>query len=127
MDESFARHHRLRQRREFLLVYGEGSKAHGRLAVIFRRRRGDAGPWRLGITATRRLGKAVVRNRLRRRIREIFRRRHPRPPDGWDFVVNLKHPAVEASYEELLREIDRLLARLEPHHPAPPAPESSVK
>ena len=72
----FGRSRRLLKRPDFVEVYQTGKKAYGRYAVVFcRRRTGEAEPetWRLGITATRKTGKAVRRNRQKRLIREYFR------------------------------------------------------
>ncbi|MCL5269883.1 MAG: ribonuclease P protein component [bacterium] len=111
-DQRFTRAHRILKRPIFLSIYENGRRAHGRLGVVFCRRRDDDGPWRLGITATRKTGGAVVRNRLRRRAREFFRRRSERLPAGWDFVVNLKPGAGEARWEEFARDLDGALRRL---------------
>lgn len=115
--------HRLRRRAEYLTAYEQGRKAHGRLVVIFARRREEGGAWRLGLTATRKLGGAVVRNRLRRRAREIFRRWGARLPAGWDFVLNFKHGAAASSHDELLRDLLASLRRLGAD-PEPPAADA---
>ena len=80
------------------------------MAVIFCLQRVDEGPWRLGLTTTRKVGKAVLRNRLRRRTREFFRRQTLAP--GWDFVVNLKQAAIAASFNEFERDLRHILRRL---------------
>lgn len=65
---------------------------------------------RLGITATRKVGNAVVRNRMRRMVREAFRRhRHDIPP--WNVVVNVHAKAVTARAEQIEQELVRLLDR----------------
>ena len=64
---------------------------------------------RLGITATRKCGDAVERNRLKRWVREIYRRGAPQDPPALDLVVNVKAAAVNAPFARL--EAD-LLARL---------------
>lgn len=66
---------------------------------------------RVGITATRKVGKAVVRQRLKRRVREVYRRwsrRSQLPP--LDLVIHLKPAAAQASFPELRREILRLMS-----------------
>ncbi len=120
-DERFSAEHHLRKRPEYLRVYERGWRAHGRMAVIFCLRRGAADPWRLGLTATRKSGKAVARNRMRRRTREFFRRRRLEIPPGWDFVVNLKRPAATAPFVEFERDLTNILRRL--GFPAEPDPE----
>jgi ribonuclease P protein component len=75
---------------------------------------------RLGITATRKVGSAVVRNRLKRRAREIYRRwdrRSQLPP--LDIVLHLKPTASGASFRELETEILRLCRGLIPEQDDP--------
>jgi ribonuclease P protein component len=68
---------------------------------------------RLGITASRKVGGAVARNRAKRRIRELYRMQLPRRmTDCFDLVVNARSSCVLAPWEELLRDFDDCLARL---------------
>jgi ribonuclease P protein component len=65
---------------------------------------------RLGITATRKVGNAVVRNRLRRRCREVYRRFRRRTDlPALDIVVNLKPRAAGANWNETRRQLERQL------------------
>lgn len=111
-SQGFPREHRLTRRSEFVRVYEGGERAHGRYMVLFCYPRPEGGPWRLGLTATRKIGGAVVRNRLRRRGREAFRRRGGCLPPGCDFVINFKRAAIEADHREFEAELDRLLRHL---------------
>ena len=74
---------------------------------------GREGGSRLGITATRRTGGAVVRNRARRRIRELARR-HAAEFDalGADIVVNVRRGCAEAPWAELEKDFIECLSRL---------------
>lgn len=75
----------------------------------------EVGVPRLGLTASRKLGSAVVRNRLRRRCREIYRRwPERRRLPAVDIVVNLRHPAAKATFTALRESLERQLARLLP-------------
>lgn len=76
----------------------------GRYLQIYARRNGERRA-RLGLSVSRRTGSSVVRNGLRRRIREIFRRARSRllPEGGFDLLVSVRQNAAEASFE-LLRE-----------------------
>jgi ribonuclease P protein component len=69
----FARHHRLRRRADFLRVQRHGLKRRTSHFVVQMLSRFDAGGPKLGITISRRIGNAVRRNRLKRRVRECFR------------------------------------------------------
>jgi len=66
---------------------------------------------RIGFTVPRALGNAVVRNRLKRRVREAVRRRLDRLPPRWDVVFQPRRAALEAPFEELEREMEKLFRR----------------
>lgn len=72
--------------------------------------RGDDAPARLGITASRRVGNAVERNRARRRVREWFRQHEPLP-QGLDVVVILRAGAADVPHAELCADLDKVLLR----------------
>ena len=66
---------------------------------------------RVGISVSRRVGNAVVRNRVRRRIREVLRARLERLPSGLDMVVIARPPSAAATWAELNQAIDSVLQR----------------
>jgi ribonuclease P protein component len=67
---------------------------------------------RLGITATRKFGKAVIRNRARRLVREAFRKNKWIVPQGVDIVINVKQSLAEASYRDLEADFIAFLERM---------------
>ena len=104
----------LRKRAEFVRCYQHGRRRHGPLATLYLVEPGesDIGP-RLGITVTRKVGGAVVRHRLKRQIREIYRRWGKRRQlVSCDILVHVKPAARQAEFAELQREIHRLLRPL---------------
>ena len=109
--EAFPRRLRIAARRDFTATYDAGRRHHGRLVVVFARPRDGEG--RLGVTATRKIGNAVVRNRARRRVREIYRRWHARAPlaAGLDVVVNVTARTASAAFAALDAELSVLLDR----------------
>lgn len=108
--EHFPPEKRLRRRWEFLETYRSGRRVHGRFVLVFDCPAEGVGP-RLGITVTRKVGTAIVRNRLRRQIREIFRRsRVARGAPPCRVVVNVLPRAAAAGFFELRDELERLLA-----------------
>ena len=64
---------------------------------------------RFGISTGRRLGGAVRRNRVRRRLREILRHVPNGSGHGWDILIVVRPAAVDASYGELRAALERLL------------------
>ena len=70
------------------------------------------GKSRLGLSVSKKVGSAVDRNKVRRRLREIFRFSATELPDELDFVISARPAATEASFEELNEEFLRCLFRL---------------
>lgn len=113
----FSSTRRITRRRDFLRVYETGRRVSGRFATIFclgRESVEGGGPqvWRLGITATRKSGNAVERNRQKRRVREFFRLNQDWISEGWDFVVNTRASLTSAPNEELIADLSRSLGKL---------------
>jgi len=85
---------RLRERTEYLAVQAAGAKLHGRHVLGIARKRPDPLlPARLGLTVTKKVGNAVVRNRIKRLVREWLRL-HGWVPRGWDIVLVAKDSAA---------------------------------
>jgi len=99
---------RLRRRRDFDAVFQRGRAWHNEFLVL-RSMPNALEHNRYGFVTGKRLGGAVVRNRLRRRLRESIRVLPARP--GWDVVVSAKMPAAGASFQELNRSVVDLLGR----------------
>ena len=99
---------RLRNSAEFQSVYKEGARRDSRSFVVFLLANG-LDHSRLGLTTPRRIGIAVERNRIRRRIREIMRRSWTGVPTGFDIVVNPRRSACDRDFKELKTELLALL------------------
>jgi ribonuclease P protein component len=85
---------RIRRRAEYVAVQSNGLKLHGRHVLAMANKRSDAAlSGRLGITVTKKVGNAVVRNRIKRLVRE-WMRLHGWVPVGWDLVVVAKDSAA---------------------------------
>ncbi|GBC97247.1 Ribonuclease P protein component [bacterium HR16] len=100
------RHERLRRRKDFLACYQEGktyAQAHLVLYV-----RPQASGRRFGFVVGKKVGKAVVRNRVKRRLRAACRECLPNLSDGFDAVFVARKNAAEADYHQLLREMQSL-------------------
>lgn len=111
--ERLGREDRLRRRTEFLRCYRQGRRRNGAFCQLYSLPNEVTRP-RLGITASRKVGSAVIRQRLRRRVREIYRRWPGRGSlPALDLVVHLRPSAAAAEFPALRRELVGLFGSLE--------------
>jgi ribonuclease P protein component len=100
VSENFPKADRILKRALFRRVYDEGRKVQAGYFIAFVLATGDERT-RLGITATRKIGNSVERNRARRLLREVFRKNRWLVPKGVDIVINVKRPLVEARLSDI--------------------------
>ena len=113
-SEALPKSRRLAKRPEFVRVYETGRKHFSRYAVLFFAGN-DLQNSRVGITVTKKVGKANIRNRLKRWTREVYRRqREPLGLDAQplDIVVNVKPTAVETTFQDFSRDLTKALERV---------------
>jgi ribonuclease P protein component len=95
---------------DFAAFQGDGTiRSHPLLTVRFRRT--DLETTRFGLSTGRALGGAVVRNRVRRRLREALRVMAPSFQPGWDVLIIARPAIVEADHRTLVDTLRRLLQR----------------
>jgi ribonuclease P protein component len=132
VDQRLTKAERIRRRPDFLRVQGGGRKFHSASFVCFamllnRRLKADAPIdkrasgslpgsdtelCRLGITVSRRVGGAVVRNRVKRLVREAFRRHKPLFPAAVELVVIARAEAAHLAYAQVERELCEISRRI---------------
>ncbi|HEV2200439.1 MAG TPA: ribonuclease P protein component [Bryobacteraceae bacterium] len=121
----FPRCARILRPADFRTTYDQGLRIPGPLFAAFCRtrvcrtesERGEAPPSygaRLGITVPRAIGGAVVRNRIKRRLREVFRLHRAELGPQWDIVLNPRRAALTASFPELERAFSRVIEKCGP-------------
>jgi ribonuclease P protein component len=96
---------RLKRREDFRRVQDTGKKHHTRHFLVVVLARADEGPPRIGITVTKKVGNAVARNRVKRLVREVFRRERARFPMGCDVVFIAKDGAPDLCYDDVLAQL----------------------
>ena len=112
--ERLRRVQRLRSPRDFQRVRAQGRRVSGALLLLGYATRGESdnsGLTRIGFSVSRRVGGAVVRNRVKRRLREVMRRKLARIAPGYDLVITARPGAADARMETLEQEVAGLLAR----------------
>ncbi len=107
---------RLKRRSDFRAA-AAGLRASGRTFVVQAHRRADAGAVRIGFTVSKRVGDAVERNRVRRRLREIVRLSAAAGTSGLcpghDYVLIGRRAALAAPFGQMMRELDAALNRIQ--------------
>jgi len=104
---------RLRQSRDFERVRTEGRTLRGKLLILGVLELEGELAFKIGLVTSKRIGGAVVRNRLRRRLREIVRRDQARLRNGFWLVLVARPSAGRVDYASLEQEWSRLLERAE--------------
>lgn len=102
---------RLTDSPEFEKVYRSGISYRGKLFSVHAFPN-DSDTARLGLSVSKKVGNAIVRNKVRRRLKEIFRERS-QEIKGLDIVISARPPASEANFGELCEEFERSLRRLD--------------
>ena len=102
---------RLTDSPEFERVYRQGTAYRGKLFSVHAFPNEHGAP-RLGLSVSRKVGKAVVRNTVRRRLREVFRLCVSAIPGDLDLVVSARPAASDATFEELRDEFGKALSRV---------------
>ena len=92
--------YKLRKNMEFKKVYSGGKNFWNRNLILYIRKN-KLEESRFGVTITKKIGNAVVRNKIKRRIREIYRLNMYRIKDGYDLIFIPKKNVVDISYKEL--------------------------
>lgn len=102
----------IKQPHLFRRAYAKGKSAVTPTVVLYARKNGQSFN-RLGLTVGTKVGKATVRNRVRRRLKESYRLREGTVKTGYDLVVVARSAAADARFDLLDRHLASLLKRLE--------------
>ncbi len=102
----------LKENHLFRRAYNRGKSAADSRLALYVRRSGQKGSNRLGLTVSTKVGCAVVRNRVRRRLREIYRLNEDRICPGYDVVIVARVRAAGSSCQQLEKSFLRLADKL---------------
>jgi len=101
----------IKKNHEFRRLYARGTSRISPLLAVYVRRKKN-GPLRLGITVSTKVGKAVIRNRVRRRIREAFRLNELSFTDSADIIIVARVRAADASFAQIEKSLLNLADEL---------------
>jgi ribonuclease P protein component len=114
-DLAFPRAARILKSADFRAIYDKGIRVTCPIFAAFCRAREDSNDpsdtARLGLTVPRALGGAVVRNRIKRRIREAFRLHGAKFGPQWDIVINPRRAALTAPFAEIERGLQKVIEK----------------
>ncbi|UQZ84491.1 Ribonuclease P protein component [Paenibacillus konkukensis] len=102
---------RLTKREYFDKVYRGGKSMANHQFVLYYYPRPQQESFRLGISVSKKLGNAVVRNRIRRVVKEIVRLNRPKFAGGYDFILIARKPVVGLTYQEVEKSILHVFKR----------------
>lgn len=108
------RENRLTRREDFNKVYRHGKSSANHQFVVYvmpQPASVEGNGFRLGVSASKKIGNAVVRNRLRRMIKEIVRLNGDKIAPRTDFILIVRKPAAEMEYEAMEKSILHVLKR----------------
>lgn len=100
---------RIKKNEEFQLVYKQGKSFANRQFVIYLLKKPDQENFRIGLSVSKQIGSAVVRNRVKRLIRETFLHLKEDLPSGYDFVIIARKPAAAMNFHEVKKSIIHIL------------------
>lgn len=108
---SFTPSMRLRKSSEYKILFDKGVKQHSKHLIVFTMKKND-GPTRLGLTVSRKVGGAVVRNRIKRQLRELFRLSISSSLINTDIMIVVKKNASFLDYQQLNQELFAICSRV---------------
>ncbi len=113
----------LNDNRDFVRLYRRGQSAVSPLLVPYARRGGEQKRRRVGITATKKVGGAVQRNRAKRLIRAAWREVEPEVPYGWDFIFVARARTTGAKMQQVRAAMAAQLRKLTAPSPKKEKPQ----
>ncbi|HEU4962431.1 MAG TPA: ribonuclease P protein component [Bacilli bacterium] len=104
--------HRLTDKRDFQTVFHHGRSFANRNLVLYFMKREEADAFRVGFSVSKKVGKAVTRNRVKRLLREAFRLEQDGIAEPYDFIVIARPSAAELTFEEMRQNVLHLLKNM---------------
>jgi ribonuclease P protein component len=105
--------YRLSRKEDFSSVYRAGKSVANHQFALYYKKNPSGIHFRLGISASKKVGGAVVRNRIRRQLKEIFRLHADEIKEGYDLIIIVRKGAIDMEYEALVKSVKHVLRKAE--------------
>lgn len=102
---------RLKKNVDFQHVFKKGRSTANRQFVVYVLNFPEREESRLGLSVSKKIGNAVVRNRIKRKVREVFRHLEERLENGNDYIIIARKPASEMTFSEIDSSLQHVLKR----------------
>ena len=103
--------YRLSDNKDFVVVYKKGKSTANRFFVLYVYKRMDSGPFRLGVSISKKIGNAVTRNRIKRLVKAVFLDFECDLPVGYDLVVISRTGARHINFYQAKDALSQLFKR----------------
>lgn len=108
--------YRIKKNDEFQEVFKQGTSVANRQFVIYVLDKPEQAYFRIGLSVSKKIGKAVVRNRVKRYVRQVFHEERDRIQTGKDYVIIARVPVATMGYEEVKKSLLHVLRRANVFH-----------
>jgi ribonuclease P protein component len=102
---------RIKKNKEFQMVFKGGNSVANRQFVLYYFPKDQKVPFRIGLSVSKKVGKAVIRNRIKRYIRQVFTDLKEDIKPGFDFVVIARKPTAEMDFHETKKSLLHVLKK----------------
>ena len=103
--------HRIKKNDEFQAVFQKGKSNANRQFVVYQLDKEEQPNFRIGLSVSKKIGNAVVRNRIKRMVRQAITELKDEIASGKDFVIIARKPCAEMTYEEVKKSLIHVFKR----------------
>ncbi len=103
--------HRLTKNKDFISVYKKGKSTANRFFVLYIAKKAESEPFRLGVSISKKVGNAVVRNRIKRLVKAVFLDLDKQLPSGYDFIIIARNAAASLDFAQTQESLLHILKK----------------
>jgi ribonuclease P protein component len=103
--------YRVKDNKEFQVIFKKGKSFANRQLVIYYRKKEDQSHFRVGLSVGKKIGNAVVRNRIKRYLRQAFHELEKEIKPSYDFIIIARQPTKEMEFFEVKKSLTHLLSK----------------